>query len=1266
MKNMRAGKWVFAFTSAVMFCVHGETATYVWATTPTDYPGAASRWTDGVIPASGDDVVFPLTENSSKHLTWLDNTNSVNLGTVSATGYNWVMQFCDSTTAVTDSPHDFSIYDARDFHGWFRSLHPNKITFPATSSHTPVIQRFEVSGRVRFGVPDAGTKAVISNLFGQGTVKVDAGDGELELARTSGDLLGIKYNKGKLTLHSPAYAGETNGVEAIIAKAATHFDAQAYSTFTFTDGKVTEWRDPEKPAIKAIPFDGVMRYGTYQSYIPIPAPTYVADWRGTGKPVVDFGPYASTSRIDFATCGASALRFVNGSSEWRNNMEEVFVVFADNDSCARASFINDSFNVTFPRGQVNSTYIYNSRQTGVSEYGGLMRRLKARSCNAKEMSVNGCPVPSTHSVAGSKLKVIAMNVGLDGNVQNMERRVGAIGRSSFEMWGGVAVGEVLCFTTALTDAERQTLVAYLKKRWLAEDEQDPSTVGELEAAGNATIGVPEGETAVVRHYVNRGTVSLAKEDGGNLLIGDTSVNQLSVDVAGGNVGFSTKHVYDASAPAANPSFHFDASDIDSFTFNVSNEVRYVVRWEDQNDPQVAAVPVTNLYLKTTKSGDATMPALPFYLADDCNGLPAVSFGPLRTLGSIESSGYQDSAALVFRDTRTNSNFMRFREGFAVVKICSAPSVFGTDWTLQNMHPTGWCFADCRYNEDSYIGGSWAINGEVFDAQDLVTTYYPDVANQYIVVRVSAGKGQSVSAMALDRINPGSLGGMKISEYIVYDHGLSDVERVNTEAYLMRKWLGMTHPYLSKPSLKKVSYAEGLVAEIPVASTARIDQLTVPSGTIAKIGPGTLAVGLAADTVHDLSVEEGELSIDGALMLSNVLDRAAFHVDASATNSIEFAEGSDTVVERWNDVRGATYGYASHWGIWGGKPSYVKNALNGLPVVDFGTYRFTNGQWYWINSQRETASNVCAAVTDGSGLLWNRQLNLKEGFQVFKLSAREGNSSAPPVVGAQDACNFHPHQDMLISFNGENAHTNLKVVTEWSLDKEFFDIHTQTWANVDAENTYHLYSFSVTNTVNSAAYPLGGAFAYERRQGAGGMKLAEGVFFTKSLTVDERRAVRNYLLRKWKCESLGTDDYTLDSLHVAAGAKVSLSGDGVATVASCDVSGTVSGTLAFSEGGTLNVTYTGAGLDAMTVSGSVTLPAAGNVVVTIADGAKPVAGSSMEIITADAISGGVSGWGGVTLQNADGTDYSSCTALLSCDVTSLRITFVPKATIIIIR
>ena len=142
------------------------------------------------------------------------------------------------------------------------------------------------------------------------------------------------------------------------------------------------------------------------------------------------------------------------------------------------------------------------------------------------------------------------------------------------------------------------------------------------------------------------------------------------------------------------------------------------------------------------------------------------------------------------------------------------------------------------------------------------------------------------------------------------------------------------------------------------------------------------------------------------------------------------------------------------------------------------------------------------------------------------------------------------------------------------------------------------------------------------------------------------------------------NYELDNLHVAEGAKVSFPDDRLMTVSACDASGTVEGNLALAEGGVINVAYDGSGFTGMSVSGTMALPVSGRVEVTLADGVKPAPGTSLAILTANELTGGVSGWH-ATVLNADGTTASSI-ALLARDGASLRLTFAPKGTLVIFR
>lgn len=1209
------------------------------------YPGTAGNWQDGQLPERGDDVsIVSSTKTSDCFLNRLHNTdtNLYALGTVTADRANYVMQFCaDALTA----PTGISIYDGVGFRGWFRTIHPEIITFPATAGHTPVINRFEATGRARFDVPTAGTRAVISNLFGQGTVKYDVGAGELDVVRTSGDLLGMhRGSNGKLTLHSPVGAGaDPADAAAVLAKAFSHFDAQNASTFTLEDDKVAEWRSPENAAIKAVPFVAQTK-SPYQSYIPIPKPTYVADYLGTGKPVVDFGPWANTSRVDFATCGASALRIMKGSGDWRENAADVFVVFADNDEYARATIFNDSYNNTFVRGKANDTEVYNTSQTQRSHYGMLLRPyIQGR--NALDFTVNGCIVPSTCSVSGPKLKVVSMRVDKTDNAQVGESRIGAMGRSGFDVWGGVVIGELVVFDKPLTEAERRTMIAYLKARWLAEDEQDESTVNEFMAYDNK-LGVPEGETAVIRNYVNYGN-KLLKEGGGTVAFGDVTKNALSVEVKDGNVGFSRHHDVSADPrPAPHAAFHFDATDYASFTFEEGTTT--ITRWQDQNDPTKAATPLE----KVTDPAVVGSPAKPTYVADGLNGKPVVDFGEYRHLLQLQQSGFGTASALVFKD-KTKNQYQTCREAFMVVRLINSGTPFGTDTGRQNLHCTGWNFIDSKYSEESVMGGSWAIDGLPLDGQSYPNTY----DCKFVVLRGTFANGQFINAMALDRQNPGSLGGLKIGEAIYYDHALSDQERLDTEAYLLKKWFGKDHPRQAKPNLARVTYAEGLDAEIPSEGDATIGSLDLPSGKLTKTGTGTLSVGIVDQTSFaEVTVADGSLVLDEDVGVSNLFANAFLHFDATADSFVpmtvdECMDGYDNGIEQWNDVRGASVGYADHWSVYRRRPALVENAINGLRAVDFGQYGF-------CNADGKGDKGLCSNITAGAGMKFSKNLNAEymEGFQVMKIRTESG--SGIPIVAGTGSCNFHPDRTRIYNFPN-NSHTNVISKSAWWVDDELVDAKTATRSGLGLYSDFHLVSFAVTGTVSQSSYPTVSAFAYERGQGCGGWVLGEAVYFDRALTPAERAAVRHHLIRKWLNGTASVRP--IEKLSIGGNGSLRIS-DSVQARA-VEAGGKFSGDCTVEDGGTLVATYAGQGSNGLVSDGTFVLPETGEVTVRLL--AKPADGETYDVVTAKSLVGSSTGLT-LKLVDADGNPYGRRSGVLSVvDGKSLRVTFrAPGMTILV--
>ena len=88
-------------------------------------------------------------------------------------------------------------------------------------------------------VPTAGTSAVVSNLFGSGTVW-KKGSGNLEIGRVSPGTQ-IHVDAGTVSVGGH---GSESLLAGALAKAAFHVDASAPGTVeTNAEGKVTRWSD---------------------------------------------------------------------------------------------------------------------------------------------------------------------------------------------------------------------------------------------------------------------------------------------------------------------------------------------------------------------------------------------------------------------------------------------------------------------------------------------------------------------------------------------------------------------------------------------------------------------------------------------------------------------------------------------------------------------------------------------------------------------------------------------------------------------------------------------------------------------------------------------------------------------------------------------------------------------------------------------------------------------------------------------------------------
>ena len=1112
----------------------------------------------------GDDVVYRTSSavENVAHFVAVTNAHTT-FGSLVTTNLDVTLEFADWKTGAGE----IGLTDLSDWSGTLWFFRPDTVRL----AQSTVIRRLRASGRARLTVAD-GAKVVVSNLVGRGTLKTEGAGGELELVRTSGDLAGIHFSAGDLTLHGEK-SETTVDVAEVLKRAVIHLDAQDAASLTLENGRVRAWRDPTGggQAVQQLKSAGA----PYQSYIDIPLPAYVADYNGSGKPVVDFGPYRTTNEIDFAISGASSLKFVKGESALRDNASHVFLVFADNDDLCRGTPFNDSYNPVFQRASYTDGAVRNNSQTKLSVLGSLASYGKTAH-TGRDAAYNGYPVQSMFQFGGRQLKISEMDYRrADNTTPSGEKRVGALARSGFDCWGGVVIGEIIVFSdedgrkVSLSDAERAAVNDYLRRKWLPPEEQPKIALNELfcgESCG--VIRVPEGDTVRVRHCISAKD-RLVKDGPGALLVGDFSTRKtVVVDVKDGAFGFAARSDVSTATPAHGARHHFDAdAAADAIETETVGDVRFVTRWWDKDPDHKAAVPVINIATKTATDGSPVVLGRPEVQDGLLNGRRGISLGTGRNLDEVRANNCSDASALIYETLRGHDgNRGRdgdFREGFAVVRFRSRwfCNAFGTDTVCQNMVNMG---NDARWAHPDALGASVAWNGVPHDLQDVVSSH----CNEFGVLRFSCGDAQPVNAIGLDRYAPGGIGGLDICEYITYDRILTDRERIDTEAYLMKKWLDRDHPLEDGPQVAEVRFASGRAAKLVAEADATVGVVDAPSGDLMKSGEGRLVAGVrSAQLTGDLKVSAGSLALTEG-PLAHALAKAAFHVDASDVSTV--ITNAESLVTQWNDVRGADVFFATNWEDWpGAKPTVAVADCNGRNTVDFGTCNYANGDG--IGWSKPEGKAACAAVTDGSGLKWKGNLHLVEGYQVFRLN--EGKTK-PPIVGGTSTCHFHPDDTYIISQKPANIHSDIMANTGMWIDdatcRPFGGGAESAWATYGPTDGYRLYGFAVTN-LTAATYPVGGAFAYERHQKTGGLRLAEGIYFSQPLTEEERQAVMGYLRHKWQAFGDGIALKPL-SIEVAKGASLALDGIGLSAASYCfEIDGdgavgtlNVRGTLDFGE------------------------------------------------------------------------------------------------------
>ena len=423
----------------------------------------------------------------------------------------------------------------------------------------------------------------------------------------------------------------------------------------------------------------------------------------------------------------------------------------------------------------------------------------------------------------------------------------------------------------------------------------------------------------------------------------------------------------------------------------------------------------------------------------------------------------------------------------------------------------------------------------------------------------------------------------------------------------------------------VSVEEGMVAFTADATLAGAVSGTVSvaegktvrfgsvAGPFTKTGAGTVVLGWgdAGAEIHVAEgvVEAGEVSAPPPRGLSAWLD-------ATAAASLTTNEAG--VVSNWADRRGGTFAAVQHPGHQ--LPVWTTNALNGLPVLDFGRMAESNVEgddrmmaFSSLRTEIRTVFWVIGSKNGGGFLLGDSQSDGSKRH--FHRGGNFGLTADAPLWGGTG-------QDKGVVRAGE------------------------TWVNgvaVDGTKTglsgaYDLVGWRISETDDAAGSSAGATWlascyaagAGENYRLNGGQELGELLIYTNRLTDAERDAATAYLARKWFPQ-------TAAAQTVLAFGTVMLEGDGAAFRATApthlerlvvqsgctftDLGNLTVDELVFEEGATLRVVYGADGRVAAPFTGAarIVFPQTMKLDVAVPEGVTPV-GTSVLAVASDAVTG----------------------------------------------
>ena len=1204
-RNLLAFVLVCGFAAVVVASVE-PTAKIV----ETANPNAAYQWvTDdlwvgGHVPTNADDVISLSYGDGSKRLILVGPKGPTALDSICDCNPNTHFRLDVWYVSNVMIPYRIAIRQLSGFNGfWPINFQYNGnwagcgpdvgFDFLGTREDPTVVNAIHGGTLPAFGVPAEDGLAKIRRYY-RGMFRKD-GAGELVMDGVVGGDTGAYLESGTLTLN----ADSTDVKPLVATNPAVWFDATNPDIqFETVGGRqfVVDWPSSGELTYKAVKPIAPGGWGPTPSGNTEAGLPWLSAATANGKRLIDFGRYTqyNVDDPDPDDSAGQLLLTVN-----QTGIKEVFYAVE-----VRPGVSGNS--VPILANSSDQTFNLNASTNRVMAMGGNDY------IDYGDLRVNGRPwVSADDDNDPFRMRVVSMKLGADKTAAF--NRFGGWANAKTGGRGGFRFGEMLAYTRELTETERRQTIAYLMDRWLDArftTEKLGLDFGNLVAkGGTAKISVPTNQLSRVHRLVQGPTneVGVVKTGAGTLNVERLSPVTAALTVAEGKVKLVDElGTVSADGPIpANPVAHFDATDADSFEFASNN---YVSAWHDVR-PGVDLVATNIVDMKTTKEWCFN----PIRVEKGSpSGLTTVDF---KTDGV--SWSYPRAPRLKF------NREVEMVEGYIVWKNDRAagvpPMIFcgttGVDFGTRKIN--------CLLNRDNVTcrlvpGADWAVNGIPCDP------YNTDFGamggeDEWVVVRYSGTSSintpttgarlvAKVDAMAIagGRVTSCYGGGCQIGEMIVYDRELTDRERRETEAYLMKRWLGKAHPD-NEAWRGRLSFAPGATAEIETDQDIAPVELVTESSSFGKSGAGKMSVGRMPTNVTDITVGEGGFS--ASLFASDALYQmtldAAWHFDASDPTSFEMTEDAagDLRISRWFDVRRNGKYASANLVNCRAKPTYSvateAGLLEGLPYVDFGPYSpCPRDDGYMATNELTAAMNLSeadASVMEVHVVWCDKFTNRRAVFPLGRYADQGG------FVRDNNKVLARVYNNMLIDTRLEGTTVDQEIVKPAG---------------------FGVVSLVVTGCVTTAFTAANvDTIACDRRLNAGGVKIAEIIIYDTVQSAEKRAAIDAELLAKWR--GIGTRTRV-------AGPAVSVASGTTASFTEADnvVFSSVSGAGTF-EADVLNlpedfahtVAFDAAGgCTQLKTGGDLTLPESATLTLSFPDGFKPQTDRAYRIIDAAALVG----------------------------------------------